>query len=479
MKLGYLILAHESYDELSILLKTLSSFSDDCIIVHHDKKSNHKEDLVRIKNDYSHVNFIDSINVEWGEDSIVTATLNGMKIAQNNDIDYLVLLSGSCMPIKSRDDLIQYLSDDDRDYIECHDLNKGNWVKAGLEKERWEHYNLFNWRKDPVYFSISHKIQDLFKIKRKFPGGINPVMGSQWWCLKKDTIKNILEFSESNKVGRFLKKTWIPDEFYIQSVANHFTDPTGLGEIMMYYRFNDVGIPKVFTFTDIPELLSATNNKFFARKIDLADNNLTNYLSNVYRGTSCHEDGVSLKAEVVKPSFQKYLIASFDFKKISPLYVFVANEKVKEKILEIYDNMKSEFSYCRFYDELFSAKSINYGLESEHPYYTASDINIRDYDLQYFTMNILDNGFVNVFIMNIDDFDKVNYVIQDHPMVKYIIVNDINEYDIESLKESAKITKYLKSNGIDVLLETDLDTLENKIRSEILANPIANICKKW
>ncbi|HGK4582036.1 TPA: hypothetical protein ACJ2UK_004300 [Yersinia enterocolitica] len=265
----------------------------------------------------------------------------------------------------------------------------------------------------------------------------------------------------------------------VRTFPNHFTDPTGLGEIMMYYRFNDVGIPKVFTFTDIPELLSATNNKFFARKIDLADNNLTNYLSNVYRGTSCHEDGVSLKAEVVKPSFQKYLIASFDFKKISPLYVFVANEKVKEKILEIYDNMKSEFSYCRFYDELFSAKSINYGLESEHPYYTASDINIRDYDLQYFTMNILDNGFVNVFIMNIDDFDKVNYVIQDHPMVKYIIVNDINEYDIESLKESAKITKYLKSNGIDVLLETDLDTLENKIRSEILANPIANICKKW
>ena len=94
-------------------------------------------------------------------------------------------------------------------------------------------------------------------------------------------------------------------------------------------------------------------------------------------------------------------------------------------------------------------------------------------------MNILDNGFVNVFIMNIDDFDKVNYVIQDHPMVKYIIVNDINEYDIESIKESTIITPYLKSNGIDVLLETDLDTLENKIRSEILANPIANICKKW
>ncbi|HFI8802411.1 TPA: beta-1,6-N-acetylglucosaminyltransferase [Escherichia coli] len=476
MKLGYLILAHERYEELKELLLTLTKNPHDSVFVHHDKKSVFKDDVTKLKKDFTSVEFIQSIDVEWGSASIVSATLNGMRVAVTKDIDYLILLSGSCMPIKSRTDLIEYLKKNNKDFIECHDLRCGPWVKAGLEKERWEHYNLFNWRKDPIFFSLIHNAQSILRVRRKFPNGITPVLGSQWWCLKKETIRRVVDFTDNSNAEKFLKSTWIPDEFYIQSVVNSINSVGEINDILMYYRFNDVGIPKLFTMADINELISAKQDKFFARKMDFKDEKLISLLSGIYNGKSYSDLKTSSINSVLRPSLNKYLTDSSNFSKISPIYAFIVKNN-KEKIIELFESLRDEFKECVFFDELFSKNRIIYGLGDVHPLYDEYNTQIRNYDPEYFTKNVLDNGSINMIIIDLDDFNRVNHILRDNPFLTYVFYGDVESTKVSTQIEYLKLIRYLKSTGIDVIHEPSLNQLKEKLRAQFNISAVNRICK--
>ncbi len=62
----YLIMAHDNFDMLSLLLKELDDIRND-IVIHIDKKSSNVN-IADLKThcQYSEVSFIESISVTWG-----------------------------------------------------------------------------------------------------------------------------------------------------------------------------------------------------------------------------------------------------------------------------------------------------------------------------------------------------------------------------------------------------------------------------
>lgn len=477
MKLGYLILAHESYSDLNILLDTLCFYPEDQVILHHDKKSKYHEDITLSVKKYKNLSLVESVIVEWGEVSIVHATLEGIKLALTKDIDYLILLSGSCMPITARSALVKHLELMDGDFIECHDPVKSRWVKDGLEKERWEHFNFFNWRKNPLLFSLSHKIQHKLKIKRRLPSGINFVLGSQWWGLKKDTLKIIMSFINKNNFKEFLYKTWIPDEFFLQSIVYSVKSNDTIHNILMHYRFNNVGVPKVFTLADINEIDSISGKKFFVRKIDKKEHKLKDYLSSLYLEKLCSFPTVEPDT-LLQPSIKNLISDIPIHNNIYPIYVFVMDSETDYDFLSLRDYLKTKFNMF-FYGELFSTFKIDYGEENYHPLYEMNDVSLRDYDLRAFSFSLFKGMNLISFVVNIDDFDRAHYAIRQFPIIKFVFSASSYKKNLGSISRALALKKYLKSDGYDVIYEWEPEKLKVCLDNDIVNSCLDDIYKQY
>lgn len=125
-------------------------------------------------------------------------------------------------------------------------------------------------------------MQRRFKIKRRIPDGIQPHVGSQWWCLSNATLKAILNDPRRAEFDGYFKQCWIPDEGYVPSLVRmHSTDLVSTS--LTLSRFDDQGKPHLF-YDDHGDLLEQSD-QFFARKIwHGADGLYRRFLHNKRRG---------------------------------------------------------------------------------------------------------------------------------------------------------------------------------------------------
>lgn len=272
MKVSFVLLAHESPARLKPLITALLSAGAD-VFVHHDRNAPYDLALTSKEWDLEQYDgqlyFAPRIRVVWGEWSIVQATLNCLYLARENGCtyDYMMLISGSCMPIKPLEELAGYLNSNPFDFIECVDANKVRWVTDGIQEERWGYYHYVNWRKNRRLFSLSNAVQKKLKINRKLPQQLEPFIGSQWWCLRASTINQILTFLDDHPQAiRFYRRTWVPDESFFQTLVGNLIPGNELNnQLLTRYTFNSWGIPRVYYDNDFAELVK--DFKFFARKI--------------------------------------------------------------------------------------------------------------------------------------------------------------------------------------------------------------------
>ncbi|EIC22587.1 beta-1,6-N-acetylglucosaminyltransferase [Thiorhodovibrio frisius] len=272
MKLAFVLLAHEPPAQLRPLIDSLLAAGSD-VFVHydasapHDLNANSREwALERHPGRLFHAK---RVKVTWGEWSIVQATLNCLTLArqQGFDCDAMMLLSGSCMPIKPVALLAEHLAEQPLDYIESVDATKVHWVAGGFQEERWVHYHLFNWRTHQWWFDQSIAWQRTLKIRRRLPLGHIPRLGSQWWCLRTATIERLLALLDRHpKLVKFYRRTWVPDELFFQTLVGNLV-PAGerSAEILTGYAFNSRGVPRVYYDDDLAELCSEP--AYFARKM--------------------------------------------------------------------------------------------------------------------------------------------------------------------------------------------------------------------
>ncbi|AXC50496.1 glycosyl transferase [Paracoccus suum] len=205
----------------------------------------------------------------WGAWSLVAATLEAVRAAVTAfpTATHFYMLSGDCLPIKSAEYVHDFLDKDDADYIESFDFFTSNWIKTGFRGERLHYRHWFNERTQSRLFYLSYEIQRRLKITRPVPKGIQVMIGSQWWCLRRQTIEKILGFCEERPdIVGFFKTTWIPDETFFQTLVPHLVARDQIRRrTLTFLMFSDYGMPVSF-YDDHHDLLLG-QDYLFARKI--------------------------------------------------------------------------------------------------------------------------------------------------------------------------------------------------------------------
>jgi len=270
-KIAFILLCHKD-PEAIILQATQLTATGDYLAIHFDARAK-KTDFVKIQQGLrSNPNVVFAakrIKCGWGEWSLVQATLSALRAAETTfaRATHFFMLSGDCMAIKSSQYAHEFLDNDDADFVESFDYFESDWIKTGFKEERLIYRHLFNERKHKRLFYSGVRLQQKLGLARKVPEDLQMMIGSQWWCLRRQTIEWVLKFcTERRDVMKFFKTTWIPDETFFQTLVHHLIPKTEIRtRSLTFLMFSDYGMPVTF-YNDHYDLLLG-QNFLFARKI--------------------------------------------------------------------------------------------------------------------------------------------------------------------------------------------------------------------
>ncbi len=275
MKLGFLILAHDRPDQVRRLCATLAA-GGDRVVVHYDAAAAaaDREAVARIAAEHAgQVRVISKVRCRWGEWSLVEAVLHALRefAAMADPPDHIHLMSAAECPLRPLADLREFLRrHPDRDFIECKDIGRGEWVKGGLGIERFRFHFPFNYRSSRKAFDRLVWLQRKLRIRRKMPCGLRPHMGSQWWTMRWSTCEALLAFIDANpRVTRYFRSTWIPDESFVQTLVAKLVPRAEIADLQLtFHHLTPTGRPYVFHDDHLGLLRRIPH--FFARKVSAA-----------------------------------------------------------------------------------------------------------------------------------------------------------------------------------------------------------------
>ncbi len=230
VKIAYLVLTHGMPDHLGRLIAALR---DDGVrfFVHVDRKVPIAPFLAHQAHD---VEFLDArVPVYWGQWQMVDATLRLMDRAlERADPDYLVLLSGTCYPIRSNRYIRSVLGTGHELFINSIGMPDKRAHKPLSRLDR------FRFRSDRSPFeNLSRALPIMIRGPRKgrrfskrwlltrdwrrdLP--LEPYAGSSWWALPADAARYLLDFAAREPgIVRFFENTRSPDEGFFQTVLSN------------------------------------------------------------------------------------------------------------------------------------------------------------------------------------------------------------------------------------------------------------------
>ncbi|QFS84540.1 Core-2/I-Branching enzyme [Roseivivax sp. THAF40] len=239
------------------------------LVIHVDKKVSDTayRDLVEALSDEPLIRFSKRHRCEWGGWGLVAATQDAceLMLKTNRDVRHVYLASGSCLPLRPVEELQDYLaSRPSTDFIESATTADVPWTVGGLDEERFTMWFPFSWRNQRYLFDKFVEFQRRAGFKRRIPKGITPHMGSQWWCLTRQTLSAILQDPRRPKYDRYFKSVWIPDESYFQTLARLYSTNIESRSLTLS-KFDFQGKPHIF-YDDHLKLLRRSDC-FVARKI--------------------------------------------------------------------------------------------------------------------------------------------------------------------------------------------------------------------
>lgn len=271
MRLVFLILAHDRPEQTLELARALvAAASDGIAVIHYDARSPAAE-LVRLEAAAAgepRIRLVaERVACRWGSFGLVEAPLNALRQIEAEGIDpaYVILLSGACLPCRPVAALERYLAENaGREFIEVADAS---WVGNGWRHERWKYRFWFDHKTQHTAEWLSFQLQRLFGLARRFPKGLTPRFGSQWWALTWDTCRAmLLDIDRDPARLEFFRTVWIPDEMVIQTWVHALVAP---GEIaqhgLTHFQFSNRGKPVVFH--DDHAGYVASLDSFFVRKV--------------------------------------------------------------------------------------------------------------------------------------------------------------------------------------------------------------------
>ena len=270
-RIAFILLCHKDPQGIIAQARRLTA-SGDYVSIHFDARANPADfDAIRTAlGDNPGVTFAARrLKCGWGEWSLVAATLEAVRaaVAAFPAATHFYMLSGDCMPVKSAAYAKDFLDSNELDYIENFDFFDSDWIKTGFKEERLIYRHWFNERTQKKLFYGSYELQKRLGLTREVPADIQVMIGSQWWCLRRQTIEKVLAFCDARPdVMRFFATTWIPDETFFQTIVPHVVPRKEIRpRTLTFLLFTDYGMPVTF-YNDHYDLL-LRQDYLFARKI--------------------------------------------------------------------------------------------------------------------------------------------------------------------------------------------------------------------
>lgn len=274
MKHAYLIIAHNNFEILELLIKSIDDNRND-IYLHIDAKV--KEfDFYYFKNlvIYSNIYFTQSrVDVRWGSVSQIETELLLFKTATNNGTYlYYHLLSGVDMPIKSQDEIhnicnnlqgYEFITYLDR-YWDEERVRKLWLFGSQLRKGRGVKYRLKSLTR-----KLFMRIQKATKYNH-FKGRAETLKkGANWVSITDNAARYIV--SQSKETLKLYRFSWCGDEVYKQTILYNspFRDKiyTHNGKSCCKRAIDwERGGPYTYRKEDFELLINSPN--LFARKFD-------------------------------------------------------------------------------------------------------------------------------------------------------------------------------------------------------------------
>ena len=268
MSVGIIMLVHTAFDRAEQVARHWSAAG--CpIVIHADKAVPRRAytDFQKALADLPDVRFCKRHRCEWGTWGLVAATQSAGQtmLDEFDDVRHVYLASGSCLPLRPVQELIDYLKDRPHtDFIESATTADVPWTIGGLDEERFTLRFPFSWRKQRYLFDKYVALQRAVRFRRRIPNGIVPHMGSQWWCLTRQTLSAILQDPDRDMYDRYFSKVWIPDESYFQTLSRLYSRRIESRSLTLS-KFDYQGKPHIF-YDDHLQLLRRSDC-FVARKI--------------------------------------------------------------------------------------------------------------------------------------------------------------------------------------------------------------------
>lgn len=216
MKVAIGILCHRRTKSIDKVIELLGHEFD--IYIHVDKKSS----LDEFTDILNKVNFIEErIDVRWGSYSLVEGTLRLMEAFNKKNYDYVSIISGECLPLKSAENIIGFLQE-----------NKGKeFIGVDLKAKEEELEERIKYKYSNSYYKKEQgKISSrILNMKEKFLGKpINKYYnslpklykGCNWFTISGELNGYILTYLKENKeFENAFKNSMCSDEVIFQTIV--------------------------------------------------------------------------------------------------------------------------------------------------------------------------------------------------------------------------------------------------------------------
>jgi hypothetical protein len=264
MRIAYLILAHRAPSDLAAMLPALGRHGETYLHVDRDAKGfdGRWGDLAR------HAELVERRHsVSWGGFSVVAATLELVETAlARGKADYLILMSGACLPVLRAASLTERLALERGEYI---DIMPDDEAAHHGRKKRLMHYRFYGKAMPRPCLGALNRLSRLAWTRPAFEAEFGePRFGSMWWCLSRACLGWAMEFRREHPAyDRRFRHTETPDESYFHTLVSLSPFAARVRGSLTYVDWEKGGShPKILSRLDLPRI--AASGQCFARKFD-------------------------------------------------------------------------------------------------------------------------------------------------------------------------------------------------------------------
>ncbi|PRX46307.1 beta-1,6-N-acetylglucosaminyltransferase [Salegentibacter salegens] len=297
MTIHYIILAHKNPEQLERMYQRLNAPWVK-FYIHVDRKVSILP-FQSLLNKYENAYFLNDDSREngtWGDIGIVKGTINALRIAVGKDNPgYYVLLSGQDYPLQKNETIKDiFRQNPEIDYITSYPLPHSSLDQGGIPRiEKYKvnksdkrgHFLFLPSVYEKEFYSLetagkinflrkNNQYGDILRTfkRRRFPHYLKPYSGSQWWAMKEESIRYILNFLDVNPdYLKYHTYSLLPDEMFFQSIiqANGYKTKIESSKTYVNWEKTSGPLPVTFELNDFKELSIASKNHLFARKFDI------------------------------------------------------------------------------------------------------------------------------------------------------------------------------------------------------------------